>query len=157
YEGEYRFRATLAAAGTQMETENNDSLGNANVPTLALQGTAPVHQVATVAGYLGLADGGDFYKLGNISAGTTVNLGQTKPANSPLSGVVAILNSSGTAVATSNPGAALSYTIPSGGDGTYYARMLSGSTYTVSFFMNWNGTDSVMPIGFTSYDLYFTG
>jgi len=27
---------------------------------------------------------------------------------------------------------------------------------TVSFWMNWNGTNSVMPIGFSRYDLYFS-
>src|SRR5262249_32420891 len=106
YEGEYRFRATLAPAGTQMEAEANDSTGSANVPALALQGSAPVHQVATVAGYVGLADGGDYYKLGNISAGTTINLGQSKPSNSALAGVLAVLNSAGTAGATSAAGAA---------------------------------------------------
>ena len=87
-----------------MEAETNDSTGAANVPTLALQGAAPVHQVATVAGYVGQADGGDYYRLGNISAGTTINIGQTKPSNSPLSGILAILNSSGSAVATSAAG-----------------------------------------------------
>src|SRR5262249_7250881 len=134
YEGEYRFRATLAAPGTQMETENNDSTGNANVPSLTLQGTAPVHQVATVAGYVGLPDGGDFYKLGNISAGTTITIGQTKPTNSGLSGGLAILNSSGRAVATSAAGASsLSFTVPSGGDGTYYAR-LTAATGTSGLF-----------------------
>src|SRR5437763_16268305 len=111
-----------------MEPENNDSIGNANVPTLALQGTAPVHQVATVAGYLGLSDGGDYYKLGNISAGTTMTLGQKEPASSGLSGILAILNSSGTAVATSAAGAgSLIYVIPSGGDGTYYARLTAAA------------------------------
>ena len=33
----------------------------------------------------------------------------------------------------------------------------SGTANTVSFWMNWNGTVSVMPIGFTSYDLWFSG
>src|SRR5205085_2176886 len=113
----------LVPSGTQTETEGNDSTGAANVPTLALQGSAPVHQVATVAGYVSQTDGGDYYKLGNVSAGTTINLGQTKPSSSGLSGVLAVLNSGGTAVATAAAGAALSYTIPNGGDGIYYARL----------------------------------
>src|SRR5439155_23800122 len=31
----------------------------------------------------------------------------------------------------------------------------AGSANTVSFWMNWNGTDSVMPFGFNAYDLSF--
>src|SRR5262249_53408131 len=75
YEGEYRFRATLAAAGTQIETETNDATGNANIPALTLQNSGGLaHQVATVAGYISLPDPGDYYKLGNLGAATAITL-----------------------------------------------------------------------------------
>lgn len=94
YESEYRIRVTLAAAGTQMESETNDAIGSANVPTLALVTVnSIVHQQAKIAGYLNLIDGGDVYKLGNLTAGTTITLGETQPSTSGLSDILAVLNS----------------------------------------------------------------
>src|SRR5262249_59724871 len=51
-----------------------------------------------------------------------------RPTSSPLPGALAVLNAAGTAVATSAAGAAsLGYTVPSGGDGTYYARLTAAA------------------------------
>jgi len=126
YEGEYRIRVTLAAPGTQVESESNDSIASANVPTLAL--TSPGHVTATMAGSINTNDGGDYFKLGNITAGVGITLGETQPSTSLLSDVLAIVKSDGTVLATSAAGAAsLSYTIPSGGDGAYYARVTAAS------------------------------
>src|SRR5439155_24878793 len=121
YEGEYRLRVTEASPALQMETEPNDSTGNANAPTLALSGQ---HQVAMVTGAIRVSGDADVYKLGNVTAGITLTLGLSQPSTSGLSGIMAVLNSAGTAVATSASGAGfLTYFIPTGGDGTYYARV----------------------------------
>src|SRR5262249_36511891 len=70
----------------------------------------------------------------------------------------AVVNAAGTAVAAAAPGAGLSYTIPSGKDGTYYARVNgTAPALTVSFWMNWNGGDNQMPVGLSGYDLYLSG
>ena len=128
YEGEYRFRVTLAApnSGIQMETESNDSTGSANTPTLTL---ASGHLKATVGGAITTGDGGDFYNLGNATVGTAITLTESQPSTSSLSDILAIVNSAGTVVATSAAGAtSLSYTIPSGANGTYYARVTASGT-----------------------------
>src|SRR5207237_6066511 len=115
-----------AAPGTQVESESNDSVGTANVPTLA--STSLGHATATVAGSINTIDSGDFYKLGNISQGTTITLRATQPSTSSLLAVLAIVKSDGTVVATSTAGASLlSYTIPSGGDVAYYARVTAAA------------------------------
>src|SRR5260221_7745476 len=122
YEGESRLRFPTVTPPVQMESENNDSVGNAN--GLVLANSTVGHLQATIAGYVGLSDGGDYYRLGNLTAGTTISLGESQPGTSSLSAVLAILNSSGTAVATSAAGAiSFTYTIPTGGDGFYYTRL----------------------------------
>src|SRR5262249_26173150 len=51
-----------------------------------------------------------------------------RPTTSPLSGILTIFKGT-TAVATSTAGAAsFSYTIPAGGDGTYYARVTASGS-----------------------------
>jgi 6-phosphogluconolactonase (cycloisomerase 2 family) len=149
--GEYRFRVTEEPPALQQVTTYNGSTGSANTTTLA--NTAPGHLTATVAGYVGLADSsGEFFSLGNIVAGTTVNLTETQPANSGLIPVLGVYTGAGALLAAGAPGAtALSYAVPAGG--TYYAALNAGNVETVSFWMNWNGTNSEMPIGFSSYDL----
>lgn len=122
YYGEYRFRLTLARPPVQLETENNDSIGNANSPTLAIAAGA---QTATVLGYIGNYDtAGDYFRLGNLAAGTVISLGLTQPANSGLIGIMTIYNAAGAAVSNSPAGATnLTWTVPTGGDGLYYARV----------------------------------
>src|SRR5262249_49049243 len=86
-----------------------------------------------------------------------INLTETQPSLSPLAPSLTLFKGT-TAVANSAPGAgSLSYTIPAGGDGAYYARVTVGGADTVSFWMNWNGSENIMPVGFSSYDLYFIG
>ncbi|MCY2989793.1 MAG: FG-GAP-like repeat-containing protein, partial [Planctomycetota bacterium] len=160
YESEYRFRVTLATAGPlQIETESNDTTGAANVPNLALVPVVGVtHQQATIAGAVTTGDGGDYYKLGNLTAGTAITLTQAEPSTSPLSGTLTVVNAAGAAVAAAEFGTGLTYNLPAGGDGTYYARVAApAAAATVSFWMNWNGANDAMPIGFSSYDLYFYG
>lgn len=130
YEGEYRLRVTLApSAALQMESEGNDSIANADIPVLAaVPVSGLVHQRASIAAALATGDGGDFYSLGTLTAGTAITLNESQPATSGLSGVLAILDSAGKAVATSAAGATnLGYTLPTGSDGKYYARVTAAA------------------------------
>ena len=149
YTGEYRFRVTEAPPTLQLVTSYDDSVSSSpNTPTLT--NTSPGNLTATVAGYIGQGDGnGDFFSLGNVLAGTQLNLTLSQPANSLLGGVLNIYNAAGMNVTNNiTAGNTLSYTVPAGAGGAYYARVSSASTTTVSFWMNWNGTNSEIPIGF---------
>src|SRR5439155_25215768 len=89
YEGEDRFRATLAAPGLQPEAENNDSTGSATTLAFLTAGGSSV--VASVAGSISGNDGGDYYLLGNLAPGTTINLTSRDPGSSTVSAKVEIL------------------------------------------------------------------
>ncbi len=156
YTGEYRFRVTEAPPTLQLVSHYNDSVSSSpNVPVLT--NTSPGNLTATVAGYISQNDGsGDFFSLGNVLAGTQLNLTLSQPATSLLGGVLNIYNAAGTNETNNvTAGNTLSYTVPAGQGGTYYARVSSASTTTVSFWMNWNGTNSEMPISFSNnYNLF---
>ncbi|HET7625544.1 MAG TPA: FG-GAP-like repeat-containing protein, partial [Verrucomicrobiae bacterium] len=138
YYGEYRLRVTLARPPVQLESENNDSIGNADVPALSI---AAGVQTATVLGYVGNYDNsGDFFKLGNLAAGTIVNLGFTHPANSGLMDGLAIYNSAGVLMSNSVAGATnLIWTVPTGADGLYYARLSDVGAVPAQTFGGQNG------------------
>jgi|GEM_PF-1556707 len=74
---EYRFRVSIVDAQTQIEAEDNNSLGQAN--TLSL--TAGVGtRSAKVFGHHAPNDGsGDWFRLGNLATGTDVNLTAIAP------------------------------------------------------------------------------
>ncbi len=151
YTGEYRFRLTEAPPTVQLVTKYGTSVTNANTPTLV--NSAPGHLTASaVAGYIGQGDpGGDFFSLGNVQAGTTLNLTLTKPGTSSLGGVLNIYNAAGVNLTNNTAaGATLTYTVPAGQGGAYYARVSSASQTTVSFWMNWNGIENEVPISFSS-------
>ena len=159
YTGEYRFRVTEASSAVQFASKYDDSVSNSpNTPTLT--NTSPGNLTAQIAGYIGQGDvNGDYYSLGNVLPGTTINLTLTQTANSTLGSVLNIYNSAGTNL-TNNlvAGNSLSYTVPAGQGGTYYARVSSASVTTVSFWMDWNGSNNngngEVPISFAGYDLY---
>ena len=77
-------------------TYYDDSVSsNPNAPTLV--NTSPGNLTATLAGYIGQGDpNGDFFSLGNVLAGTQINLNLTQPATSLLGGVLNVYNSAGT-------------------------------------------------------------
>ena len=125
--GPYRFRVTEAVPPVQIATTFNGSVGNANTPTLV--NSSPGNLTALVAGYIGQYDShGDYYNLGSVPAGTTLNLTLSQPSTSTLSGVLNVYNSSGVNL-TNNVSAtsSLSYTVPSGQSGTYYAAVSSAA------------------------------
>ncbi len=153
FQGEYRLRVTLAPAGVQAEYDYstgtaNDTTSNANVVALSnVQVGGVTHQQATVLGALTTGDGGDFYRLGNLTAGTAISLSQSQPSTSGLSAVLAIYQGN-TQVAVSSAGASgFSYTIPSGGDGTYSVRVTasSGAGLQAQYILGIDVVDTVAP------------
>ena len=154
YTGEYRFRVTQSPPTLPFVINYDDAYNsNTNVPTLT--NTSPGNLTATVAGYISQGDpNGEYFSLGSILAGTTINLTLAQPATSLLGGVLNIYNSSGTNLTNNiTAGNSLSYTVPA--SGAYYARVSSASTTTVSFWMDWNGTNNEIPLGLSGEDLYF--
>jgi RHS repeat-associated protein len=145
YEGEYRFRVSLLSPPGQWETEGNDSIGNAN--TLAIRSGGPGRQVATVGGYAASYDGnGDFFRLGTQGEGTVITLALTKPDSSPLDATVAILNATGTEVASGATSA--THEITPGTAGQYFARVTSTAAsrgLRSVYLLNCEATDSIPP------------
>ena len=137
YTGEYRFRMTEAPPSVQLATTYNGSVSSANTPTLA--NTSAGNLTGTEAGYIGLADpNGDYFNLGNVLAATTLNVTETQPANSALSGVLNIYNASGTNLTNNTTvTSSLSYTVPTGQGGDYFARVsaVSGTADLLSQYV----------------------
>ena len=124
YFGEYRFRVTQASPPNQIETEGNNAIAQANAINLPL---VAGHKTARVLGGIHLTDtGGDYFQLGNLGEGTTVRLGLAKPLSSGLSAVLGIFNSAGSVITNGPAGVTnVSYTIPAGSGGAYFARVIS--------------------------------
>lgn len=147
YFGEYRLRVTLASPPVQLEREDNSSISAANAPSLTLDAG---HLKATQLGYISVGDGnGDYDYLGAMAEGTVINLGIRKPATSGLAAQLAIFNGSGTLTTNNAVGTSgLSYTIPAGQGGTYYARVLGGGVQSgqggaSGYALDFNGANYV--------------
>ncbi|MCX8155476.1 MAG: FG-GAP-like repeat-containing protein [Verrucomicrobiae bacterium] len=124
YRGEYRFRITLSPAALQHEAEANNDLASANTLTFTL---SEGRQSAVVLGYAGRTDAGDFFRLGNLSENTLVNLRVSRPELSGFVPQLALINAGGQVITNVAAGATnLAYIIPAGGSGTYFARLLPG-------------------------------
>lgn len=125
---EYRLRVTLASPPTQMETEDNSDISHANKPSLALSSG---HLSASVLGYIANTDvNGDYYNLGNLAAGATIQLAVKQPSSSGLAGVLGIYDAGGNLVALGAPGASpVSFTIPVGSNSNYFARVTGAGVY----------------------------
>ncbi len=122
YSYEYWVRVSVAVPPVQMESEENGSLGNADALTLVPG--AGGSQTARVAGCVETNDAaGDYFLLGTLGAGVTVNLDLTQPESSPLVGQLTLYKD-GSYVALGNDGEThLGYVIPSGEGGQYAARI----------------------------------
>jgi len=125
YLGEYRFAVSAQPGTYGLESEGNDSVGAAD----ALSFTTGVGTLsASMGGALRYGDPGDVYALGFLSEGTQITLGATKPPSSGLVWILDVLNSSGTSVAAGAAGVTpLSYTVPGGLSGSFFARIRAGS------------------------------
>jgi hypothetical protein len=124
---EYRLRVSVAVPPVQMESEDNGSLGNADALTLSpgVGGS----QTARVAGCVETNDtAGDYFLLGTLGGGVTVNLDLTQPASSPLVGQLTLYKD-GVYVWLGNDGEThSSYVIPTGQGGQYYAKVKAAGT-----------------------------
>ncbi|HEU0010073.1 MAG TPA: FG-GAP-like repeat-containing protein, partial [Verrucomicrobiae bacterium] len=137
YTGEYRLRATTVGPPVQIESENNDNPGQADVPSLVSAGG---HQTATVLGYINASDPGDYFRLGNLAEGTLITLGVSRPLSSGLLSILGIYNSAGTPLAFSPVrGSNLSFTVPPAEGGTFYARVFSDDFSVAQPFGGTNG------------------
>ncbi len=138
YTGEYRFRVTLAPAGVQVESEGNDSIGAADALSWSL---AAGHRQATVLGYYGSADGSDYFQLGSLSAGATLQLQLGFPASSGLMAGISVFNSAGTLVSYSPVRSTnFSFTVPPNSNGTYYAQIWDAGAVTALSFGSGNNS-----------------
>jgi hypothetical protein len=152
YTGEYRFRVTLARPPMQAESEGNDGTGSADALSWDLSSG---HRQASVMGYIGTGDGGDFYQLGYLAAGATIGIGFKQPASSGLAGGMSIYNSAGTIVSYSPVRATnLSFTVPVGGDGAYYAQVWDASPVSALSFGS--GSNSALKFWGSSDWINFT-
>ncbi|MBL9167077.1 MAG: VCBS repeat-containing protein [Verrucomicrobiales bacterium] len=128
FAGEYRLRVSVVSAPVQVEVESNDSTGASQSLTWT---ESPTKRSAKVFGTIHRDDSaGDFFRLGNLSAGVLLQLSHTAPASSTLSHQWAVYK--GNTLLTNAPAAAASfaYAIPPGAGDDYYVRVtaLSGTS-----------------------------
>ncbi|GAA5115391.1 hypothetical protein GCM10023212_00010 [Luteolibacter yonseiensis] len=146
YRGEYRFRASLAPAGTQVESEGNDQLSQADGVSFTLSGNS---LGATVGGYLaGYDTSGDWYGLGNLASGTQVGVTVRLPSTSGLVPTLALFKADGTQMAPDEVTATrLVYTLKAGDESTYYVRVggSSGLGLMAEYFADIAISDTVPP------------
>ena len=149
YQAEYRFRVTLLRPPTQMESEDNNSIANADAVSLTLSNA---HQVATMAGYISVGDSsGDYYNLGNLSGGTTVTLGFREPSTSGFSEVLWIYNAAGLLMTNSLAGPTnFVFTVPLDAPDNYYVRLTAaggGFTAGSGVALRFDGNDDYADVG----------
>ncbi|WP_345714471.1 Ig-like domain-containing protein, partial [Luteolibacter yonseiensis] len=146
YRGEYRFRASLAPVGTQVESEGNDQLSQADGVSFTLSGNS---LGATVGGYLaGYDTSGDWYGLGNLASGTQVGVTVRLPSTSGLVPTLALFKADGTQVTPDEVTATrLVYTLKAGDESTYYVRVggSSGLGLMAEYFADIAISDTVPP------------
>ncbi|HCN29338.1 MAG TPA: hypothetical protein DIT64_11420, partial [Verrucomicrobiales bacterium] len=127
YTGEYRFRVSAFDVPTTIESEANNSIGQADSVALTL-GVGSLTGAA--AGYIAGDDtSGDYWSLGNLGAGAEITLDLRIPQSSPLSGRMAIFKTDGTQVAVSDAGdPQLSYAVTAGNESAYYFRVFDAAS-----------------------------
>lgn len=124
YTGEYRFRVSAFDPPVTIESEGNDTIGQADSIEFAL-GTGTLTGAA--AGYADGSDGsGDFWALGNLGEGTVITLDLRLPQSSPLTAQVQLFKADGTQVAASGEGELqLVHNITAGNASAYFFRVLA--------------------------------
>ncbi|NGO38261.1 hypothetical protein G4L39_02470, partial [Limisphaera ngatamarikiensis] len=132
YWGEYRLRVLVASPPWQLEAEDNNTVGRANVPVFTRQGT---NQWALIAGYLRAGDPGDVFALSYAPLGRSepvftlpensqIRVALNRPSSSGLDPILEILNAAGTVVASAPAGTTnLTHTVLPGAAGRYYVRV----------------------------------
>jgi hypothetical protein len=124
YTGEYRFRVSAFDLPLTIESEINDSIGQADSIEFAL-GTGVL--TGSVAGYLANYDtSGDYWALGNLGEGTIITLDLRVPQSSPLNGQLQLFKADGTQVAVSGEGELqLVHPISAGQASAYFLRVVA--------------------------------
>ena len=95
YWGEYRIAVQCAHPPASVESENNDSTGNATSPTFALRNG---RQTADASGFSLYNTGYDYYNLGNLASGTVVQASIDFPAYCESELYLQVLDSGGTMI-----------------------------------------------------------
>ena len=139
YWQEYRVRVSKVPASGQMESEDNNSIGAADLLSFDVSSNG---LAASVAGYIGTAvDGvGDYYSLGNLTSGTVVNVTLAMPDSSELIPEVDMIDPAGQPAAfTSN------LVLRLGGTATDYAVVnpitnFPTTAFTAEFWMRSSDT-----------------
>ncbi|MBN8456246.1 MAG: VCBS repeat-containing protein [Verrucomicrobia bacterium] len=146
YSGEYRFRATLAPPGTQVESEDNNAISQSDPVSFTLSGSS---LSATTAGYVaGYDTSGDYFNLGNLAAGTQVAATLRIPSTSTLAPVLTLFKADGTAVTpTTLTPTQLVYTLQPGDESTYHIRVTdsAGRGLMAEYFLDLIIADTVPP------------
>ncbi|MEI7538818.1 MAG: C-type lectin domain-containing protein, partial [Comamonadaceae bacterium] len=127
----------------------NDSIGGANVLSLASQGT---HRLVTIAGTIMAPEGRfdkDVFVLGTLNAGNMVELGTRLPSTSTLSPLVTLLRADGTVIADEDGNAADGHFMATlSTDGQYYAQITGGLVFGGHQYlltdagMNWTAAEA---------------
>ncbi|RKZ93787.1 MAG: hypothetical protein DRQ43_07820, partial [Gammaproteobacteria bacterium] len=121
--GEYRFRITTMAPPRLLESEDNNSTGNADLPNYVLQTGS---RSAQMAGFIhGNDTAGDYFQLGNLGIGTTINLGLDWPDSSTLSASLEIYGPAGLAAQLSPATNVVYGTVT---NGNFYVRVSDAAT-----------------------------
>ncbi|MGN6385112.1 MAG: Ig-like domain-containing protein, partial [Verrucomicrobiota bacterium] len=141
----YRMRVDVAR-GLQYESEDNDSLNQANALNLTIISGA---YSATVAGALEAYDGaGDYFRLGILNPGNAVALNLTYPQGGTLSAsnsTIEIYKEGSSAAVATNNGTSLNFTILE--DGNYFARLVNNAPdIRAQYLLNLNIVDGVAPV-----------
>ena len=146
YRGEYRFRTSLAPAGTQIETEDNNAISQSNSVAFTLAGNS---LSATTGGYVAAYDApGDYFNLGNLAAGTQVTANLRLPSTSTLAPALTLFKANGTAVTpdTISP-TQLVFTLTASDAAAYHLRVTdtAGRGLMAEYFVDLKVEDVVAP------------
>lgn len=120
---EYRFRVSVVDARTQIESESNNNVNNATAVAFT---TGSGSRSARLFGHVAGNDtSGDYWRLGNLAAGTQIQVTLDRPADSTfLTGTLSLLGPGNTVVASGAPGAAsVTHTVAAGEEGVYHIRV----------------------------------
>ncbi|MBN2704478.1 MAG: VCBS repeat-containing protein, partial [Pontiellaceae bacterium] len=99
YWGEYHLAVQCVHPPMQLESEVNDTTGNATVPTFGLRNG---RQEADVGGFALFNTGYDYYNLGNLASGTVVQASIDFPSFSSEHPELQLVGSSGTVIPFQN-------------------------------------------------------
>ena len=158
YQGEYRLRVTTVSPPLQMESEDNNNLSQADPVSFVFTNG---HQVASIAAYLAVNDSsGDYYNLGNLSAGTLITLSTAEPSDSGLAPLLWIYDAAGNPVTNSAASPTnFAYAVQPGQDGAFYVRVTAaakGYSDKVESALFFDGSNDSADLGNWFDDQVFT-